>query len=259
VDRSQLAAKADALRALHAGAQPLILPNAWDVASARLVADAGYPAVATTSGGVAAAYGYPDGEAITPDEMFAAIARIARAVDVPVTADIEAGYELEPDRLVAMLLEAGAVGCNLEDSDPPTKALFPVLEQTQKVAAVKAAGRDQGVDIALNARVDVYIRLRDATPDEQLDVALARARAYAGAGADCVFPIFCVDETAIGTLCRETSSAVNVLAVPGAPPIARLAELGVRRVSFGSGIMRISSDATRAAVEAIRAGSYPWQ
>jgi len=255
---SQLAAKADALRALHDGPTPLVLPNAWDVASARAVADAGYPAIATTSGGVAAARGYPDGEVIAPAEMLDVVGRIARAVDVPVTADLEAGYNLEPDDLVAMMLDAGVVGCNIEDSDPRTKAMQPVLGHTEKIAAIKAAARERGVDIVLNARVDVYLRMGGGTPTEQLDAALPRAKAYAGNGADSVYPIFCADEPSIDVFVRETPAAINILARPGAPSIARLAELGVRRISFGSGISHLALNAAKTAMETIRAGGYPW-
>ena len=259
MNTSVLAAKANALRALHEGAQPLVLPNAWDVESARVVADAGYPAIATTSGGVAAALGYPDGEVIAPAEMFEAVARIAHAVDVPVTADLEAGYNIEPEDLVSMLLEAGAVGCNIEDSDPRTKALKPLLPHTENLAALKAAGREHGVDIVLNARVDVYLRLRGGTPTEQLDAAVPRAKAYGLNGADSVYPIFCADEPSIATLVHETPAAINILARPGAPTIERLAELGVRRISFGSGLMGITSGTTRSVVETIAAGRYPWE
>jgi 2-methylisocitrate lyase-like PEP mutase family enzyme len=213
---------AAALRALHTPGDPLILPNVWDAATAKLVAAAGYPAVATTSSGVAEALGYEDGEHTPADEMLAAVARIARAVDVPVTADLEAGYGLDGGELTHRLLAAGACGLNFEDTDHARHpALQPVDEQCRRIAAVK-----QGGDVVLNARIDVHIRGGD-TPE-----ALERARAYRDAGADCVYPIGIADEATIAAF-TETGIPVNVLLRPGAPPIERLAELGVARVSLG--------------------------
>ena len=213
---------AAALRALHVPGDPLILPNAWDAGTAKLVAAAGFPAVATTSSGVADALGYADGEQTPVEEMLAAVARVARVVDVPVTADMEAGYGLEPDELAGRLLDTGAVGLNLEDSDHGDRpALVPVERHAERIAALKRAG-----DVVVNARVDVH--LRGGSTDE----ALARAAAYRDAGADCVYPIAVVDEATLAQFV-ELGVAVNVLLRPGAPPLRRLAELGVARVSLG--------------------------
>jgi len=225
---------AAALRALHVPGDPLVLPNAWDAATARLVRDAGFPAVATTSWGVADALGYEDGERTPADEMLAAVARIARAVDVPVTADLEAGYGLEPGELARRLTGAGAVGLNLEDTDHANHpALQPVEEQARRIAAVKA-----GADLVLNARIDVHIR-GGATEE-----ALARARAYRDAGADCVYPIGVADEATIAAFV-ETGIPVNILLRPGAPSIERLAELGVARISLGHFLHAEMLDALR--------------
>ncbi len=213
---------AAALRALHVPGDPLILPNAWDAATARLVAGAGFPAVATTSSGVADALGYADGEQTPADEMLAAVARIARAVDVPVTADLEAGYGLAGAELAERLLAAGAVGLNFEDTDHASDgALQPVEEQCARIAAIKSGG-----DVVLNARIDVYLRGGDTS------AALERARAYLDAGADSLYPIGIADEATIAAFV-ELGAPVNVLLRPGAPPIARLAELGVARISLG--------------------------
>jgi len=213
---------AAALRALHVAGDPLILPNAWDAGTARLVELAGFGAVATTSSGVAEALGYEDGERTPVEEMLAAVARIARAVELPVTADVEAGYGLDGAELAQRVVTAGAVGLNLEDSDHANHpALVPVERQAARIAHVK-----QGADLVLNARIDVH--LRGGTTAE----ALERARAYREAGADCVYPIGATDEATIEAFV-ELGVSVNVLLGPGAPTIARLAGLGVARISLG--------------------------
>jgi 2-methylisocitrate lyase-like PEP mutase family enzyme len=213
---------AAALRALHVPGNPLVLPNAWDAATALLVEQAGFPAVATTSSGVAEALGYEDGERTPVEEMLAAVARIARAVDVPVTADMEAGYGLDSGDLARRLAAAGAAGLNFEDTDHAHHpALQPVDEQARRIAAVKA-----GADLVLNARIDVHVR------GGSTDEGLARARAYRDAGADCVYPIGVADEPTIPAYVG-TGIPVNILLRPGAPPIERLAELGVARISLG--------------------------
>ncbi len=213
---------AAALRALHVPGDPLILPNAWDAGTARQVERAGLPAVATTSSGVAEALGYADGEQTPVEEMLAAVARIARAVEVPVTADMEAGYRLDGAELGRRVAEAGAVGLNLEDTDHANHpALVPAERHAERIAQVKDAA-----DLVLNARVDVH--LRGGTTAE----ALERARAYRDAGADCVYPIGITDEATIAAFV-ELGMPVNVLLRPGAPPIERLAELGVARISLG--------------------------
>jgi 2-methylisocitrate lyase-like PEP mutase family enzyme len=228
-----LAELAQRLRALHHGAEPLVLPNAWDAATARAVVDAGFPAVATTSSGMSATLGYSDGEHTPPDEMFNAIRRITRVVtDVPVTADIESGYGLSPEDLVDRLLQAGAVGCNLEDTDhraePGTRTLVDADAQQQRLQAVKRAARAQGVDIVLNARVDVFF-----TPSPSVDEAVRRAKLYLAAGADAIFPIGAPDEPTIVNLVRDIPGPVNVIpGFRGGPPLARLRELGVRRISY---------------------------
>jgi 2-methylisocitrate lyase-like PEP mutase family enzyme len=226
--------KAEMLRSLHRAGTPLVLPNAWDAASAQAVVAAGFPVVATTSSGVAASLGWLDGEQTPPVEMFAAVGRMARAVDVPVTADIEAGYGLSPDELVSRLLEAGAVGCNLEDTNHVSGELVDPEAQAERISAVKAAAQAAGVDIVLNARVDVFLRRREATEDRVAE-AVARGRRYRQAGADCVYPIGAGDEADIAALVGGIEGPVNVLARPGAPTVVRMRELGVARISFGGG------------------------
>ena len=228
---ADLPAHAERLRALLLADELLVLANVWDVASARLVAGLGHPALATASAAITASLGYPDDDTIPPEEMFAAVRRIAAAVEVPVTADIEAGYELEPVELVERLLGAGGVGMNLEDTDHHGDGeLVDADVQAARVSAVKDAGRTAGVDLVLNARVD--------TPD--LEEAMRRARLYVAAGADCVYPINLSELDAIRSFVTELGAPVNVLVRPGSPTLAELGSWGVARVSFGPGLQRVA-------------------
>ncbi|MGH2455382.1 MAG: isocitrate lyase/PEP mutase family protein [Candidatus Limnocylindria bacterium] len=250
-----LAGAAGRLYAAHHRPEPLILPNAWDVASALAVERAGALAVATTSSGVAAALGYPDGEAIPVAEMLAAVRRIAAAVSVPVTADLEAGYGLAAEDLVAGLLQAGAVGLNLEDTDrsarPP--GLVDAGRQAERLAAVRGAATAAGVPVVINARIDVF--LRGSGPHEgRVDEAIERALDYLAAGADCVYPIWLTDAAAIGRIVREVAAPVNVLLRPGAPAVAELRRIGVRRISVGGGLAHHAITATEAIARRLLAG-----
>jgi len=228
--------RCELLRSLHVPGTPLLLPNAWDAASARAVVAAGFKAVATTSGGVAASLGYEDHEDAPPEEMFAAAARIANAVDVPVTVDSEAGYKLSPDELIDRLFRAGAAGCNLEDTDHSTHGLVEVEQHAARLAAIREAARARDYGLVINARIDVFLADRARPQSELLELALVRARAYSAAGVDCVYPIFLHDERTIADFVRDANAPVNILAVPQAPVAARLAEIGVARISWGSGI-----------------------
>lgn len=234
-DRGGLAERAEALRRLHRSSRPLVLPNSWDVASARLVVKSGFPVVATSSGAVAATLGYEDNDSMPVDEAFGVIARITRSVPVPVTADVEAGYGLSPQELVERLLDAGAVGCNIEDTDHHGGAdLVDADENADRLRAVRRAATNAGVHVVLNARVDV-LRL-EGDRRKLFEEAVRRARLYVQAGADCVFPIRLTDDELIGEFVRRVEGPVNVVGV-GAPPLARLTELGVARVSFAGFLM----------------------
>jgi len=187
MDVGGLAERANALRRLHTGPRPLVLPNAWNVASARSVVKAGFPVVATSSGAIAATLGYEDNDSMPVDEAFGVVARITRGVSVPVTADLEAGYGLSPKDVVERLLDAGAVGCNLEDTDHHGRAdLVDAGENAERLRAVRQAATEAGVDIVLNARVDVLRREGDRR--ELFEEAVRRARLYRRAGADCGVP-----------------------------------------------------------------------
>lgn len=231
--------KARAFRELHRGPAIVVLPNAWDAVSAKAFERAGFAAIATTSGGVAMSLGYEDHEQAPRAEMIAAVSRIARAVGVPVTADLEAGYGLSPADIAHEAIAAGAVGVNLEDTDHRRGLLVDADRQAEVLAAFKRAARSQGADVFLNARVDVFLR-RAGTPDEQLADGIRRARLYAEAGADCVYPLGIErdGERAIEAFVRAVPVPVNVRAADGGPSLARLAELGVRRVTYASGLFR---------------------
>ncbi len=245
------------LRALHRPGTPLVLPNVWDAATARVVADAGFPAVATGSAAVAASLGYPDGEAAPADEMFATIGRIARAVAVPVTADVERGYGWPPDELVRQLAATGAVGCNIEDSDPGTGRLVDADEQADFLAAVRAAADRAGIDLVVNARVDTFHH-GDGDPARRLAEAVRRGRLYAAAGADCVYPILFADPAAIRTLVAGIPAPVNILYRPGTPSLADLTGTGVARISLGSGVHHAALEHVGRLVTAIHEGRGPY-
>jgi 2-methylisocitrate lyase-like PEP mutase family enzyme len=199
---------------------------------------AGFPVVATTSGGVAATLGYEDHEGAPGDEMLAAAARIARGVDVPVTVDAEAGYGMEPAELVAALRSMGAAGCNLEDSDYAAGTLRDTDRHAAWLGAVRKEASDDGYPLVINARIDVFLHpfLAGAGPGTQeglVPEALRRASAYREAGVDCVFPITLWEPDALRRFMAEVRGPVNVVRLPQAPPLAELAELGVARVSWG--------------------------
>jgi 2-methylisocitrate lyase-like PEP mutase family enzyme len=221
--------RSELLRSLHVPGEPLVLPNAWDVASARAVVAAGFPVVATTSAGVAAVLGYEDHEGAPGEEMFSAAARIVHAVDVPVTVDAEAGYGLGPAELVGELERIGAAGCNLEDTDHATGELRERSAHAEWLRAVRRASSD----LVVNARIDVFLQGAG-----ELTQALARAELYFEAGADCVYPIGLADRDDIAEFVSGAGGPVNILASPKAPSIADLAELGVARVSYGGLLYR---------------------
>lgn len=232
---ANLSDKAALLRQLHHQTQPLVLPNAWDVASARLVETAGFPVIATSSGAIASSLGYEDNNSMPVDEAFGAVARIARNVSIPVTADLEAGYHLSPAELVGRLLDAGAVGCNIEDADHDAGGgLIPIEQHTEWLRAVKDAAAERGVAIVINARLDV---MRQAGDEAVLfDEAVHRAGRYLEAGADSVFPVNIATESQIADFIARVGGPVNIVGA-GAPPLPRLAQLGVARVSYAGTLM----------------------
>lgn len=253
------AAKAERLRQLHHDSRILVLPNAWDAASARIFEAAGFPAVGTSSAGVANSLGYPDGQHIPREEMLFMVRRIAQTVRVPVTADIEAGFGQSVDEVVETIrsvLVAGAVGINLEDSTKDdAKRLLPVAEQVARIQAIRALGEAMGVPLVINARTDAYIVPLE--PDARFEATVERANAYLAAGADCAFPILVTDVETIGRLVQAISGPINILALPGVPPVRELERLGVKRVSMGAGPCRATMALTRQIAEELRErGTY---
>ena len=244
--------RVEAFRKLHQ-LGILVLPNAWDAASARVFEEAGARAIATTSAGVAAVHGYPDGNHLPRELAVAAVERIARAVRVPVTADIEAGYGRSVDEVcetVRGVIGAGAVGINLEDGREAPGVLAAKLEAIRGLAARERS------DLFVNARIDLYLNGAPATP-ESLAEALQRAALYTEAGADSLFIPALADVSDLRAFCAAVSLPVNALAVPGLPSPAELARIGVRRLSVGSGAMRAAlSFARRLAVNLLERGEY---
>jgi 2-methylisocitrate lyase-like PEP mutase family enzyme len=235
---TDLESRCDLLRSLQRPGAPLLLPNAWDVATARAVVAAGFPVVATTSGGVAATLGYEDHEGAPADEMLAAAARIARSVDVPVTVDAEAGYGMDPAELVAALRSVGAAGCNLEDTDHSADSLHDPEQHAGWLREVRHAASVDGYRLVINARVDVFLGPflagADAgTQKELVPDAVRRANAYLEAGVDCVYPIVLWETDALPSFMSEVRGPVNVVRLPQMPSLAELAALGVARVSWG--------------------------
>lgn len=257
---AQEQAKAASFRVLHSGREILLLPNVWDVASARLIEESGFQAVATSSAGIAFSLGYPDGQRISREQMLAVIARIAKAVRVPVTADVEAGYGKTPEdagRTARAVVEAGAVGMNLEDAmgDSPS-VLVELPLQLEKIRAVREMASRLRIPLVLNARTDMYL-LQIGDPAERYDETVRRLSAFREAGADCVFAPGLRDAPAIGRLVADLKCPINILAGPGSPSVPELSKLGVARVSLGSATMRATVGWLRRIAQELKAtGTY---
>lgn len=255
MDTVSLVRKAELLRMLHAPGRPLLLVNAWDAASAAIIARTGATAIATSSAAAANALGHADGQLISRDAMLAAVAPIAASVDLPVTADMEAGYGDEPEDAAATargVLAAGAVGLNLEDTSAAGhEPLLPTEAFVAKIAAVRSVAAETAVPLVLNARTDVFIAGVGAE-ETRLARAIERGRAYLAAGADCIFVPDVADPGQIAALVEGIGGPVSVLAGPGSPSLAELAALGVARISVGSGAYR----ATLALAQRIAEAAY---
>lgn len=246
-----MARSVSAFAALHRRGDPLVLPNAWDAVSARLFETAGFPAVATTSAGVAHALGFPDGERVDVGEMIGAIARIVRSVDAYVTADVEAGYGESVDEMLAVMERvraSGVVGVNVEDWDVRTDAPFPFETARARIAAIKERFGDT---LFLNARTDLYLH-EVGDPATRFDAVVERLRAFVEAGADGVFVPGVADAETIGRLTAAVEAPLNILAGPATPRVAELAALGVGRVSVGSWPIRRVMGEVRAIADELR-------
>lgn len=255
-NQNTLRDRALAFRALHVPGRPLVLPNAWDAASARIVEDAGASAVATTSAGLAWALGVPDGDQLDRERALEALVRITATVAVPVSADIESGFAKDPEGVadtVRAVLAAGAVGVNIEDALYGGEGVLrPVAEQAERIAAARAAADAEGVPLFINARIDTYLRGAGG-----VDATLERAAAFRAAGADGIFVPGAVEPGTVKELADGIDAPLNVLVGPGAPPVAELAALGVARVSAGSSVsLAAYAVVRRAARELLSAGTY---
>jgi 2-methylisocitrate lyase-like PEP mutase family enzyme len=251
--------KAEDFRALHHGKRILILPNGWDVPSARVFEDAGFPALATSSAGMLVSLGYPDGEVIDRDEFVSAVGRIAKHLSVPLSADIVAGFGKTTKEVLATvkaILKAGAVGINIEDFAHATKKLYPIERQIENVKAIRKLSETMAVPVVINARTDA-LRFAEGDEDARFKEAIRRATAYRDAGADCIYPMGLVDAASIAAFVSALDFPVNVMVRKGLPPISELQRLGVARVSFGPspsyaalGLLK------RAANEVLEKGTY---
>ena len=260
VTRKMQARLADTFRTMHHGPRLLLLPNAWDAMSARIFEAAGFDAVATTSGGLAWALGFPDGEQAPWNEVLAATARIARTVRVPVTADIEGGYGETPDEVAAHVtdvIRAGAVGINLEDgtrrADLPIRSIDDAVA---RIGAARAAARAEGVPLVINARVDLYHKKfgDDAT---RFAATVRWGNAYMAAGADCIFPFGLTDLAVVAALATALKAPINVVGRAGMPDLSELEKLGIARVSTASGPSLMAMSETRRIAEALHTnGSF---
>src|SRR5205809_3286313 len=251
--------KAEDFRELHHGKRILILPNVWDVPSARVFENAGFPAIATSSAGMLVSLGYPDGEVIGRDEFVSAVGRIARVLSVPLSADVVAGFGKTTKEVlvtVKAILKTGAVGINIEDFTHATKKLYPIERQVENLKAIRKLGETTGIPLVINARTDA---LRYAEGDEgaRFKEAVRRATAYRDAGADCVYPMGLTDAASIANLVKALDFPINVMVRKGLPPISELQRLGVARVSFGPGPSYAAMGLLkRAAKEVLEKGTY---
>jgi 2-methylisocitrate lyase-like PEP mutase family enzyme len=254
------AEKAEQFRKLHRGPRILVLPNAWDVASARILEELGYPAIATTSAGVAFSLGYPDGQRVSRDEMLEVVARIAHAVRVPVTADMESGYGTtvkDMTETAKALIAAGAIGLNLEDVTGDTEGSHVEAKlQAEKIGAIRQISASLGVPLVLNARTDIYL-MPIGPAETRFDRTVERLRAYHQAGADCLFAPGVQDRETIAKLVRALEAPLNILLTPACPPLRELEKMGVARVSAGSAAMRATLGLLRRiGKELMEAGTY---
>ena len=251
--------KAEAFRALHHGEHILILPNAWDVPSARIFEEAGFPAIATSSTGLMVSLGYQDGETIDKREFFSAVERIAKVLSVPLTVDAVSGFGETPSEVastVQSLVKIGAIGINIEDLNTATGILLSTEKQVAKLKAIRKLDNSTGIPLVINARTDA-LRHGAGSDEERLNEAIRRSQAYRDAGADCVYPMGLTDAASISTFVKALNFPVNVMVRRGLPPIKELERLGVARVSFGPA----ASYATmgflkRAAAEVLEKGTY---
>lgn len=249
--------KAEEFRIMHVSGDILVLANAWDIPSARIFEKAGFPAIGTSSAAIAISLGYPDGQKIDRDEMLRVVARIARSVSVPVTADMEAGYGVSATDVAdtaTRVISAGAIGLNIEDSTKiPKNPLYDLDAQIQKITIIRKVADLLDVPLVINARTDALV-LGHGDRTSRLKEAIARGKEYKKAGADCFFPVGAIDPQTISEITKQVGCPVNILATNGVPPVAELSRLGVRRVSVGSGPARATLGLVKRIAQELREG-----
>ena len=249
--------RADLLKKLHHRGKMLVLPNIWDAAGAVMLENLGYPAVATASAAIARAHGYEDGERIPFDFLLSIVAQIVKAVSVPVTVDIEAGYAADNELLksnIRRLIAAGVAGINIEDSDVRTRELLPVEEQVEKLKVIGRVAERENTRLFINARTDVFLLNPELPEDQKLALAIERGRAYVEAGADGIYPIFATREETLKTLVNALKVPVNVIAKCDTPDLDVLQKLGVARVSFGPNVHRAALLSMEALLKDVKEG-----
>lgn len=261
MDMNMLQTKAAAFTALHEASDILVLPNCWDAGSAKILADAGFPAIATTSAGIAFSHGYADGHNISREEMCAEVARCAAIIPVPLSADMEGGYGATPEDVaetVRQAIKAGAVGANIEDSIATNET--PMLDEKvaiERIRAGRKAADDAGISFVLNARTDLYLYHRGPATPAMFNMAVSRANAYYAAGARSVFVPGVTDAELIERLVGAIEAPLNILAGPNSPSTAELQEMGVARVSIGGSLARACLTLIETAADELRStGTY---
>lgn len=238
---NEQAKKAQTLLSLHNNGRLLILPNVWNPIGARMLQAKGYSAVATASAAIAESLGYGDGEQLKLSTMLETVARIVRSVEIPVTADFEAGYSSTIEGLqqnISLLLDTGAVGINFEDSFDHSSRLRPIPEQVERIKAVREAAARKGIHLVINARADSFFAEGFSTDEERIEDVITRSNAYIQAGADCVYPIGRGDRETLCILRKRISAPINVLASAKTASLKELQELGINRVSYGPYVFR---------------------
>jgi len=251
--------KAEYFRSLHRGPGVLVLPNAWDVPTARLFESVGFKAVATTSAGMLVSLGYEDGERIPFSEFLGAVSRIARVLTVPLTVDVVAGFGPGVHEVVSavrQIVGVGAVGINIEDFEHESKKLFRVEDQVEKIKAIRKLGETMGVNLVINARTDAF-RYAEGGEEERFREALRRGEFYRDAGADCVYPMGLTQANLIREYVRTLNFPVNVMVTKNTPSVQELEALGVKRLSFGpAAAYAVMGFLKRAAREVLEKGTY---
>lgn len=248
MNKEILTQKAKRLYELHHTGAPLILPNIWEPLGALMLEELGYPAVATSSSAIALTHGLKDGEHISFTEHVERLSRIAKAINIPLTADVESGYAHGNNQFesnIRTLINSGISGINIEDSDKTTHTLVPAETQCKRIEMIKRISKEEGVPLFINARTDAYVTRNYFDEEGKLEESVKRGRAYIDAGAECVFPILMYKEEQIVSFVKSMSVPVNIMVYPGVPSLQRLKEIGVVRISLGGSFLKVAMSAMR--------------